>query len=167
MSTGRKERYNPEAYASVIKDLADGIPLANALGGPDRPGRTAFYQRLKDEPALAREYEAALQQRAQCRVDALLDINDRLLQGRIDPQSAKVASENLRWLASREDSRRYGDKSQTEITGRDGRDLLPPQPMSDLETARLIAHLLHKGGRAAVERGDLRVLPMEAANASS
>ena len=50
MSTGRKERYTPEAYAAVIKDLADGIPLANALGGPNRPGRTALYERLKTDP---------------------------------------------------------------------------------------------------------------------
>lgn len=75
MSTGRKERYTPEAYAAVIKDLADGIPLASALGGPDRPGRTAFYERLKTDPELAGDYESAMQQRAELQVDALLDVN--------------------------------------------------------------------------------------------
>ena len=52
------------------------------------------------------------------------------------------------------------------MTGRDGAPLIPP-PMSDLETARLIAHLLYKGGRAGVDRGDLRAIPMEASSASS
>ena len=166
MSTGRKERYSPEAYASVIKDLADGIPLASALGGPDRPGRTAFYERLKTDPELARDYESAMQQRAESQADALLDVNRRLLEGQIDPQSAKVLSENLKWLSGKNNPKRYGDTTRTEVTARDGAPLIPP-PMSDLETARLIAHLLYKGGRAGVDRGDLRAIPMEASSASS
>ena len=92
-------------------------------------------------------------------MDALLDVNRRLLEGQIDPQSAKVLSENLKWLSGKNNPKRYGDTTRTEVTGRDGAPLLPPPPMSDLETARLIAHLLYKGGRAAVERGDLRAIP--------
>ena len=67
MSTGRKERYTPEAYAAVIKDLADGIPLASALGGPDRPGRTAFYERLKTDPELAGTMKARCNRGPSCR----------------------------------------------------------------------------------------------------
>ena len=147
MSTGRKERYEPEAYAQVIKDLAAGVTLASALGGPDRPGRTAFYQRLKEDPALAREYDAAMQQRAQCRVDALLDVNQRLLCGKLDPASAKVISSNLIWLAGKESPRQYGEVNRTELTGRDGKDLIQEPRMSDYELARYAAYLLTKAER--------------------
>jgi hypothetical protein len=128
MSTGRKELHAPEAYYDVIRLIGEGVPLANALGGPDRPGRTRFYDRLKVDGELERAYALAMQQRAAGRADKLLEINELLLKGKIDPQSAKVASDNYKWLASKEDSRRYGDISRQEITGRDGANLLPTSP---------------------------------------
>ena len=105
--SGRKKRYNDAAYAEVVRLIGEGVPLSNALGGKDKPGRTAFFERLKNDATLARQYEFAMQQRAQCRVDAILDINARLLEGRIDPASAKVASSNLIWLAGKEDRARF------------------------------------------------------------
>lgn len=160
--SGRLTKYSDEAYSAVIKDIAAGTPLANALGGKDRPGRTAFYQRLKEDASLAREYDAAMQQRAQVRVDELLDVNQRLLEGRIDPASAKVISQNLQWLAAKESPKQYGEVTRTELTGRDGRDLLPTSPpLSDFEVARGISFLLHKGAKAApaaIEAGELKVI---------
>ena len=156
--TGRT-KYSDEAFAEVIRLISEGVPLANALGGKDRPGRTAFYERLKSDATLAREYEVAMTQRAQCRVDAILDVNDRLLRGAIDPQSARCISDNLKWLAQKEDPRRFSDVSRTEISGRDGKDLLPE--MSDFELARVLAYLVGKGTVKApcIECGELRALP--------
>lgn len=45
-----------------------------------------------------------------------------------------------------------------ELTGKDGKDLFPAEKMSDLETARLLAHLLRKGERDA---GALKVIEHE------
>ena len=59
--SGRKERYNDAAYAEVVRLIGEGVPLSAALGGKDKPGRTAFFERLKCDPALAREYEFAMQ----------------------------------------------------------------------------------------------------------
>ena len=158
--SGRKERYNDAAYAEVIQLIGEGVPLSNALGGKDKPGRTAFFERLKNDAALAREYEFAMQQRAQCRVDAILDINARLLEGRIDPASAKVASSNLIWLAGKEDRARFGEVSRAGITGKDGAPLLADPQMSDFETARLIAYLMNKGARhGPIDGGELHALP--------
>ena len=158
MSTGRKERYSPEAYAAVIKDLAAGVTLASALGGPDRPGRIGFYQRLKEDAALAREYEAAMEIRAAGYVDKLLEINEKLMQGKIDPASARAASENYKWIAAKSDARRWGDRQTIEATGAGGKDLFPEPRMSDLELARYCAFLLGKAERV-VDRGDLIALP--------
>ena len=35
--TGRT-KYSDEAFAEVIRLISEGVPLANALGGRDRPG---------------------------------------------------------------------------------------------------------------------------------
>jgi hypothetical protein len=164
MSTGRKERYGPEAYAAVIKDLTDGIQLASALGGPNRPGRTAFYQRLKEDAALAREYEAAMEIRACGYVDKLLEINEKLMQGKIDPASARAASENYKWIAAKSDGKRWGDRQTIEATGAGGKDLFPEKAsLGDFELARLVAYIFHKAERAAVDRGDLVALPESSA----
>ncbi len=164
MSTGRKERYSPESYAAVIKDLADGVTLALALGGPNRPGRTAFFQKLKGDPTLTREYEAAMEIRAAGYVDKLLEINEKLMQGKIDPASARAASENYKWIAAKSDGRRWGDRQTIEATGAGGKDLFPEPRMSDLELARYCAFLIGKAGRT-VDRGDLIALPDGASNA--
>jgi len=157
--SGRIPKWTDADFQAVITDLAKGTPLASALGGSNRPGRTAFYQRLKEDPALAREYDAAMQQRASCRIDALLDVNERLLCGRLDPASAKVISQNLQWLAAKESPKQYGEKQVIEATGADGKSLFPEPKMDDRETARLLAFLLSRGQRAIEERGDLVVLP--------
>jgi hypothetical protein len=103
VGSGRKERWTSEDYAKVIQLISEGRPLTDCLGGKDKPGKTAFYQRLKEDSQLARDYELALTLRASCRIDALLDVNERLLKGEIDPSSAKVISQNLQWLAGKED----------------------------------------------------------------
>ena len=166
MGSGRKERYGPEAYAEVIRLIGEGVPLSDALGGKDKPGKTAFYQRLKEDPQLNRDYETALSMRAQTRIDALLDVNARLLEGKLDPSSAKVISQNLQWLAGREDRARWGDRQISEITGRDGAPLIPEtQQLSDFETARLLAYLLNKGTPPEpIDGGDLVAIENAADN---
>ena len=163
MSSGRKERWTPEDYAKVIQLISEGRALTDCLGGKDKPGKTAFYQRLKDDPQLNRDYELALSMRAQTRIDALLDVNARLLEGKLDPSSAKVISQNLQWLAGREDRARWGDRQISEITGRDGAPLIPEtQQLSDFETAPLLAYLLSKGAPAEVDQGELVAIESEA-----
>lgn len=163
MGSGRKERYSAEAYAEVIRLIGEGVPLSDALGGPDRPGKTAFYQRLKEDPSLNRDYETVLSMRASCRIDALLDVNARLLEGRIDPQSARVISDNLKFLAGKEDRARWGEVSRTELTGRDGKDLLSAKAdISDFELARLISFIMGRGAQQTVDGGDLVAIESEA-----
>jgi len=97
--------------------------------------------------------------RAQARIAKIEDVIEQVLCGRAEPAAAKVALDSLRWLAQKEDPSRYSDVQRSEVTGRDGRDLIPDQPkMSDAETARLLAYLLSKGQRS-IDRGDLVVLP--------
>ena len=50
----------------------------------------------------------------------LEDINDRLLEGTLDPAAARVISSNKQWKASKLASKTYGDKSKVELGGLDG-----------------------------------------------
>jgi len=68
----------------------------------------------------------------------------RLAEGTIDPSSARVISDNLKWLAAREDPKRFSERLSAELTGKDGKDLISEKPMDDLELARFLAWTIHK-----------------------
>ncbi len=162
MSVGRKELWPPEAYFEIVRAIGEGTNLVDAMG-KGKPGKTAFYARLREDPQLAKAYETALTMRADAQVDALLEVNKRLLEGRIDPQSARVLSDNLKWLSGKNNPRLYGETSRTEITGRDGAPLIVDRPkMNDFDLARLVAHIFDKAGRATVDKGELLALPESA-----
>jgi hypothetical protein len=157
--SGRIAKYSDEAYQAILTDLAAGVPLSQAIGGENRPGRTMFYRRVAENPEFAKEYDRCLVMRAQARIAKIEDVIDQVLTGHAEPAAAKVALDALRFLASKEDSRRYGDVSRQEISGRDGTPLIPESPkISDFELARKIAWILGKAERAAEDRGDLVAL---------
>ena len=49
---------------------------------------------------LTKRYTMSIEIRAETRVDQLNEINRRLAEGTIDPSSARVWSDNLRWAAA-------------------------------------------------------------------
>ena len=158
MSTGRKERWPPEAYFEVVHLIGDSVPLNEALG-KERPAKTAFYSRLREDAELAKAYEMALTLRAQGRIAKIEDVIEKVLVGKVDPQSAKVALDSLRWLAQKEDPKRYSDISRSEVSGPGGKDLIPSQEKpSDLDLARYIAWIMNRAERQIVDAGELRAI---------
>lgn len=47
--------------------------------------------------------------------DALNEVNQALLDGKIDHNVGRVVSGNLQWLAARQDGKRWGDKQQVDV----------------------------------------------------
>ena len=100
--------------------------------------------------------------RAQGRISKIEEIVAKLETGKIDPSSAKVAIDAMKWLSQKEDPKRYSDVQRAELSGPNGRDLIPDQPrMSDFDLARLAAFYLTRAdaNRAAVDCGDLSLSP--------
>ena len=152
--SGRLVKYSDSAYQDIIRDLADGVPLQKAIGGDNRPGRTMFYRKIAEDADLARDYDRAMVMRAQVRIAKIEEVIEAVLIGRAEPAAAKVALDSLRWLAAKED-KRYGDLQRTELTGRDGKDLYAPPPMTDFQMAHYVASLLYRAGTHSVDGGDL------------
>ena len=157
MSVGRKEVWPPEAYFEIVQLISEGVNLADAMG-ETRPAKTSFFNRLREDSELAKAYERALVMRAQGRISKIEEIVAKFETGKIDPQSAKVAIDAMKWLSQKEDPKRYSDVQRAELSGPNGRDLIPDQPrMSDFDLARLAAFYLTRGdaSRTAVDCGDL------------
>ena len=113
------------------------------------PSKRTVYDRMRKDNDFARRYTMAIEIRAETHVDQLNEINRRLAEGTIDPSSARVWSDNLRWAAARENPKRFGDRLMQELAGPGGKDLIPEKPMDPLETARFVAYLLREGEKAA------------------
>lgn len=68
----------------------------------------------RDEEADA-AYKAATLIAANNAAGKIQEITDELLDGRRDPGSVKVASDNLKWIAAKLDPSTYSDKAQIDI----------------------------------------------------
>ena len=153
---GRLTKYGDEAYQAILVDLANGIPLAKAIGGKDRPSRTRLFQKIAEDAEFARAYDRARESRAQVRIEKIEDVVEKVLCGQYEPAAAKVALDSLWKLAAKEDPRRYSDVTRAEISGRDGERLIPEaQRLDDLELARMVSWIMHLGTQAAVNQGEL------------
>jgi len=139
------KKYPPATYTEILIRISEGESLGSICSEPDMPSRSTVYEKVRSEGVFAKSYSEAIKARAQSRVDEMMRILAKLEQGLIDPQSARVTLDTLRWLSSREDPTRFGDKLLQELTGKDGKDLIPERKMDDLEMARWIAHLLRQG----------------------
>ena len=157
--TGKLTKFTEEDYQSILKDLAEGVPLSKSWGG-ERPGKTLFHRKVATDAAFAQDYSRAMVMRAQARIAKIEDVIDQVLSGRAEPAAAKVALDSLRWLCQKEDPARYSDIQRSEVSGPGGKDLISNQPqLSDRELARLLAYLLNKGARQPIDAGDLIPLP--------
>ena len=74
----------------------------------------AFVRREADNANLPINYEAAKKAQAQMHAERVATIADDVEQGKLDPASARVASENRKWVAGKLDSA-YSDRAALDI----------------------------------------------------
>ena len=141
--------HTEQAYQAVLDDLAGGLSSEVACRPAGRPSKSTILRRVRSDPEFALDYSQALEARAESRVDKLMQINERLELGTIDPQSARCISDNLRWLAGKDNPARYSDKIRSEVSGPNNTPLIPDtKKIDDLEIAVWIAACLDKQARA-------------------
>jgi hypothetical protein len=150
-----------DPFETVLEAVADGASLVEACRAPGRPSRKTVQRRCRTDAAFAQAYEAACEDRSEIRLQRYADTIAKLERSELDPSSARVILESLRFLMTTDNNRRYGAKTRTELTGKDGRDLTlaaPAKPVDDMETARWVAHLLYKAGGRTGDAGSITAL---------
>jgi hypothetical protein len=70
------------------------------------PKRTTIYRWRKDYPDFGKAYQLAQEEH----VDALVDEAGQIVDTELNPQLAKIRAEHRRWLASKLNRAKYGDK---------------------------------------------------------
>jgi hypothetical protein len=73
------------------------------------------YYVCKTLQSFGDDYQAAKKAQAQYQAERVSALADKVEQGTLDPASARVASDNRKWVASKLDPSAYGDKVAMDV----------------------------------------------------
>lgn len=105
------------AIMQVLHHIGEGRTLTDAC---DRVfiSVPVFTNHVKQDAALQAMYEEAVQRGNDAMADALINIDNHAIHGQSDAKMAKVISDNIKWVLSKRDGKRFGEKIEVkhEIT---------------------------------------------------
>ena len=120
---GRPSSYTDEIADAICAEVALGLNL-NKIGElNDFPTRQTIYNWLTTNPVFFDKYTRARSIRAHGRSDRIDAITQRVLDGDLDPNAARVVIDAEKWQAGKESPKSFGDKMQQEHTGANGEPL--------------------------------------------
>jgi hypothetical protein len=141
---GRPTLFTQEIADKICKELEKGQGLRRACReNEDFPHESTVRKWTKENPEFYTQYTSAREIGYEAMADELLDISD----GEKEDSAAdrdRLRLDTRKWLLSKI----YGDKTSTEITGKDGE----PIQVQDMEAARRVAFMLGKAVGAAAGR---------------
>jgi hypothetical protein len=116
--------FKPEIGEKILKLLAEGIGLSTVCKQL-RVDRSMVRDWAAKNPDFSRAVQFARREGYEVWADEILDIGDvvRGTDNNAAVQAARLAVDSRKWLLAKLHPERYGDK--VELTGKDGRDLLP------------------------------------------
>lgn len=121
MPAGRPTEYNQDIANRICTELAEGRSLRSVLKDEGMPGMSSVFRWLSDErrEGFRKQYALAKEEAADALADDIQDIADKVLAKEYDPQSARVAMDGKKWIASKLKPKRYGEKLDMTSNGKD------------------------------------------------
>lgn len=100
---------NMSAALYVINEIGQGRTLTMACDMANL-SIPAFKKLIDEDETLKALHDDAVQRGNDALVDALIDVDTNKLYGHTDSKMAKVQSENIKWVLSKRDPDRFGEK---------------------------------------------------------
>jgi hypothetical protein len=156
---GRPSGYSQEIAAEICSQLAAGLSLRSVCKAESMPCVKTVFLWMQAHPEFLQQYEQAKEESADLWAEEILDIaddgtNDWVAINDPDNVGYKANGEHIqrsrlrvdarKWIASKLKPKKYGEKVQTILTGKDGGPIQTID-MSDNERARRIAFALERG----------------------
>ena len=118
LPNGRPTDYTPELGDIICEQISRKVSLVNICDNDDRmPSPRTVYRWLREHESFCQNYTRAKEDQADYLAEDTLDIADDM---DIDPQHKRIMVDTRKWLASKFKPKKYGDKTQHELTGADG-----------------------------------------------
>ena len=123
----RVSEFSQSVADDICDRLAEGESLRAICRDDHMPAISTVFKWLgKPENApFVEQYARAREEQAENDADKVTDLGDRCAAGLIEPQAARVAIDAAKWSAGKRLPKKYGDKIQQELTGKDGAALFP------------------------------------------
>ncbi len=102
----RPSKYKQSLIEEILLRYADGESLSKICKDKHMPKRNTIYRWRSDHPEFGDAYLLAQEQHS----DALIDEAGEIVDSEPDPQRARVRVDYRKWLASRLNRDKYGDK---------------------------------------------------------
>lgn len=161
---GRQSEFTQEMADTICTRLADGESLRSICADDQMPYKSVVMRWLSERPQFQDQYALAREAQADAIFDEILDIvddgrNDWLERHGDDGeeagwrvngehiQRAKLRVDARKWMASKLQPKKYGDKVTTTLEG--GEKPIEVVDASPLEIARRIAFALAAGAKQA------------------
>ena len=110
---GRPTDYTEELNDLICEGISNRLSLVKICAPDDMPGVRTIYTWLRTHEGFRHNYEAAKEDQAHALVEKALEIADD--EG-IDPQHKRIMVDTRKWIASKYNTKKYGDKQQVETT---------------------------------------------------
>lgn len=115
---GRPSDYSEELARVICERLSNGESLRRICSDEDMPNRNTVLDWAHDNPAFQARYVRARENQAEFGHDAMVEIEQRVLQRKIDPKAANVVLGNMRWRMEKLKPKVFGAKAELVHTGK-------------------------------------------------
>lgn len=112
---GRPSTYTEEIGFKICSLIGMGQSLNKICGSDDEkknefPHRATVYRWFSKYPSFCDNYARAKGDSADADADKVAEIAERVLDGGVDPQAARVAIDALKWMAGKKRPKKYGER---------------------------------------------------------
>lgn len=133
--TGRPSSFTQEVADAICERLADGESLRAICRSDGMPAMSMVFRWLQAHPSFREQYTDAREAQADALVEDMLDISDTPSG---DAKRDRLRVDTRKWIASKMKPKKYGDRTQHEISGPDG----GPVAIDETTAASRLASLL-------------------------
>lgn len=137
--------FTEEVADRILHGIAEGNSLVSILKEDEElPSYTTVMKWLRLYPEFAANYARAREDQADHDADKIGDIAERVVQGLVDPQAARVAIDAYKWAAGKRKPKVYGEK----LAVGGSADMEPIRTTSQLDVSNLSLEQLEALGTA-------------------
>lgn len=108
---------SPELLEAFLERVMKGESVKSICDGKDMPSRETVYKWMRDDEEFADKYARAKEVCSHLYQEEIIEIADRPKKTRNDVEADKLRADVRKWVASKLNPKKYGDKIDVNQTG--------------------------------------------------
>ena len=137
MGEGRPSKFSKELADTICEQLAQGKSMRTVCATDDMPDMATVFRWLRTNDEFCKQYARAKEESTDAMAEEILDLSDgglAVVKGMAEKKSSAAAQivrlqvDTRKWLMSKMKPKKYGDKSEVDLTSKGERIVfMPPE----------------------------------------